>query len=155
MKKSILWIALAVVLVAGAGVGGYFLGVEDGKTQTSDARDRFIAERLGQTGQTGQTGQPSFSGQAPQGGQQGPGGGMIVGGRGATFATIKEIQGNTLVVSTAEKELKVVIGDNTQISVTSQGSIADLKVGDRITVGGQTEGDTLNATMISLTPNLP
>ena len=156
MKKSILWIALAVVLIAGAGVGGYFLGVDDGKTQTSDARDRFIAERFGGTGQTGQTtDQPSLSGQGPQGGQQGPGGGMIVGGRGATFATIKEIQGNTLVVSTAEKELKVVIGDKTQISVTSQGSISDLKVGDRITVGGQTEGDTLNATTISLIPNLP
>jgi len=49
----------------------------------------------------------------------------------------------------------VVIGDNTQISVTSQGSISDLKVGDRITVGGQTEGDSLNATTISLVSNLP
>jgi pectate lyase len=152
MKKSILWIALAVVLIAGAGVGGYFLGMEDGKTQTSDARDRFIAERFGQTGQTGQ---PSFSGQMPQGGQQGSGGGMIVGGRGATFATIKEIQGSTLVVSTAEKEMNVVVGADTTISVTSRGSVSDLKVGDRITVAGETKDDTLNATMISLVPNLP
>ena len=80
---------------------------------------------------------------------------MFIGGRGATFATIKEIQGSTLVVSTAEKELKVVVGADTTISVTSRGSVSDLKVGDRITVAGETKDDTLTATAISLMPNLP
>lgn len=152
MKKSILWIALAVVLVVAAGVGGYFLGVEDGKTQTADIRTQFLAERMG-TGQQGGQG-PFTPGQFPQG-QQGVGGGVIVGGRGATFATIKEVQGSTLIVSTAEKELKVIVGADTRISITSQGGVSDLKVGDRISVGGQTEGDTLTANTISLIPNVP
>ena len=151
MKKNALWIALAVVLVVAAGVGGYFFGVEQGKTQTTDVRAQFLAERMG-TGQQGGQGQLT-PGQFPQG--QGGAAGPTFVGRGGTIATIKEIQGSTLVVSTAEKELKVQVSADTIISMTTQGSISDLKVGDRITIGGQTEGDTMTATQIQLIPNIP
>lgn len=151
MKKNILGILLGVVLIAGAGVGGYFLGVEDGKAQTTDVREPFMAERLGTIIQQGTPG--GFDpGQFTQG--QGATGRVNLAGRGAT-GTIKNIQGNTLVVSTAERELKVVVSTDTVITMTTQGGMSDFKVGDRVTVGGQTEGDTMTATTIQLIPNLP
>ncbi|MGB9592970.1 MAG: hypothetical protein ACPL7R_02385, partial [Anaerolineae bacterium] len=102
MKKNILWIVLAVVLVVGAGVGGYFYGVEQGKAQAASVRERFIAERLGTTQPNGQVAPGQFFG------GQGAAGRTGLGGRGAT-GTIKEIQGNTILVSTAEQELKVQV----------------------------------------------
>lgn len=148
MKKNILWIALAVVLIAGAGAGGYFLGMEQGKAQAASVRERFIAERFG-------IAQPN--GQAAPGqsllGQGGTGrAGML--NRGET-GTVKGIQGNTILVSTAEKELKVQVTADTRITLTVQGSVSDLKVGDRIIIGGQTQGDTMTATQIQIVPEMP
>lgn len=146
-KNSALWIALAVVLVIGAGVGGYFLGVEQGKSQTASAREQFMAERFGDA-------QPGDTGSLATG--QGLGGRMGTGlaGRGAV-GTIKEIQGNMLIVSTAERELKVKIATDTRITMFAQGSVSDLQPGDRITIGGQVEGDSMTATQIQVMPETP
>lgn len=146
-RNNALWIVLAVVLVIGAGVGGYFLGVEQGKSQTASAREQFMAERFGST-QPGDTG-----GVAPG---QGFGGRMGTGlaGRGAV-GTIKEIQGSTLIVSTAERELRVEMDSDTRITLFAEGSISDLKAGDRVTIGGQVEGDSMTATQIQVMPEIP
>lgn len=148
MKKNILWIALAVVLTVGAGVGGYFFGVEQGKAQAASVRERFIAERFGTALPNGQI----APGQVLPG--QGGAGRADLLGRGAT-GTVKEIQGNLILVSTAEKELKVQVTADTRITMTNQGSITDIKVGDRIIVGGQTQGDTMTATQIQIVPEMP
>ncbi len=148
MKKNILWIVVGVVLIVGAGVGGYFLGVEQGKAQAASVRERFIAERFG----TGQSNGQTTPGQVLPG-QGGTGrAGML--GRGAT-GTVKEIQGNTILVSTATQELKVQVTADTRITMTTQGSISDIKVGDRIIIGGQTQGDTMTATQIQIVPDMP
>ncbi len=147
MKKNILWIALAVVLIAGAGVGGYFLGVEQGKTQAANVRTQFLAERFGGT-PSGQM----VPGQFPQG--QGGTGRAGAFGRGAT-GTVKEIQGNTILVSTAAQELKAQVTNDTRITLSVQGSISDIKVGDRIIIGGQTQGNILTATQIQVIPETP
>ncbi|MBC7259250.1 MAG: hypothetical protein H5T65_08370 [Chloroflexi bacterium] len=146
MKKNVLWIVLAVVLIVGAGVGGYFFGVEQGKAQAANVRERFIAERFGATGQAAQ-GTPGaiFQGGAGRTGAL---------GRGAT-GTIKAINGNTLVVSTAQQELKVQVTADTRITLTTQGSLSDLRVGDRIIIGGETQGDTMTATQIQIIPETP
>ncbi len=148
MKKNFLWVALAVVLIVGAGVGGYFYGVEQGKAQATSVRERFIAERFGTAQPNAQTAPGPFFG------GQGATGRTGMGARGAT-GTVKEIQGNTLLVSTAERELKVQITADTRITLTTQGSVSDLKVGDRIIIGGQTQGDTLTATQIQVIPDTP
>lgn len=148
MKKNVLWVVLAVVLIAGAGVGGYFYGVEQGKAQAASVRERFIAERFGTALPNGQAAPGQF---LPGQGATGRGGVM---GRGAT-GTVKQIQGNTLLVSTAERELKVQITADTRITLTTQGSVSDLKIGDRIIIGGQTQGDTLTATQIQIIPDMP
>lgn len=147
MKKNILWIALAVVLIVGAGVGGYFYGVEQGKAQAASVRQQFIAERFGTAQPNGQTAPGQFFQ-----GQGATGRGAL--GRGAT-GTIKQIRGDTIVVSTATQELKVKVTADTRITMTTQGNLSDLKVGDRIVIGGQTQGDTMTATQIQIVPNMP
>ncbi len=149
MKKNVVWIVIAVVLVIGAGVGGYFLGVNQGKSQTASARDQFMTERFGNT----QPGTGTTGGSMPGG--QGFVGRLGTGQGGqATIGTIKEIQGNTLIVSTAQSELKVEIDDNTSITMFAEGSVSDLKAGDRITIGGQVQGDSMTATQIQLIPEM-
>jgi len=148
MKKNIIWIVLAVVLVIGAGVGGYFLGMDAGKTQAASVRTQFMAERFGDA-QPG--GQGAFVIPPGTGSGNAPGGFSGRAGMGTT-GTIKEIQGDTLIVSTAEKELKVTVAADTRITMSTTGSISDLKVGDRITVGGQNTGDTMTATQIQVIP---
>lgn len=146
MKKNILWVALAVVLIAGAGVGGYFYGVEQGKAQAASVRERFIAERFGTAQPNGQTAPGQFFQ-----GQEATGRGAL--GRGAT-GTVKQIQGDTILVSTATQELKVRVTADTRITMMTQGNISDLKVGDRIVIGGQTQGDTMTATQIQIVPDM-
>lgn len=164
MKKSILSIVLAVVLLGGAGVGGYFLGVEDGKAQAADARQQVISEQFGSSEMAemwrSMQGQGQAQGQAqgqlrfPQG-QADTGTLPNIAGRGGAIGTIKSIDGNTLVISTGDRDVKVVVSDDTRITMTTEGTVGDLEVGERITVGGQTEGDTLTATTIAVVGNLP
>jgi hypothetical protein len=162
MKKSILSIVLAVVLLGGAGVGGYFLGVEDGKAQAADTRQQVVPEQLGGSdvaemwrslqgqGQGQAQGQLRF----PQG-QADTGTLPSIAGRGGTIGTIKSIEGNTLVISTGDRDVKVVVSDDTRITMTTEGTVGDLEVGERITVAGQTEGDTVTATQIQLVAVIP
>ena len=147
MKKNVVWIVLAVVLVIGAGVGGYFLGVDQGKSQTASAREQFMADRFGDT-QPGDTG--GFVPGQGLGGRQGAG----LAGQG-TVGTIKEIQGNTLIVSTAKLELKVEVGNDTRITLFAEGSASDLRAGDRISIGGQIDGDSMTATQIQVISEIP
>lgn len=157
MKTTIVIISvLAVVLVAGAGFGGYRYGVSVGKTQATNVRDQFLAQRLGQgTAAQGAAAQ----GTAARGqGMPTPGaGGQFVGGQGiagrGTMGTIKEIRGNTLILSTAEKELQVEVGSDCRITATAVVPVGDLKVGERIMVGGQTSGNKMTANSITVIPD--
>jgi len=151
MKKNVLWIALAVVLVIGAGVGGYFLGMDAGKTQAASVRTQFMAERFGDA-QPG--GQGTFVIPPGTGSGNAPGGFSGRAGMGTT-GTIKEIRGDTVILSTAEKEVKVKVAADTRITLSAQGSISDLKVGDRIIASGETSGDQVTATQIQVISQIP
>jgi hypothetical protein len=151
---SILLVVLAVVLIAGAGIGGYYFGVSAGKTQANNVRQQFLAQRTGGQG-NGQQGTPGFAAQGTPGAQgQGflQGGGFA--GRGTT-GTIKAINGSTIVLSAPDKELQVVVGTDTRITTTAQVKVEDLKVGERIMVGGTTSGDKVTASSITVIPDNP
>jgi len=153
------WIAVAVasVIVVGvvAGFGGYTLGVKAGQTRAADIRTNFLAARGAGTGQQGAgmpgQGAPGMPG-APAGGQTG---GQNAGAQfnPANFATgqVKQVDGNTVQLSTANEVLKVTIGDQTRIQKMGEGSLSDISAGERITVQGTRKSDgTFTAQMIQI-----
>ncbi len=153
------WIAVAVasVIVVGvvAGFGGYTLGVKAGQTRAADIRTNFLAARGAGTGQQGAgmpgQGAPGMPG-APAGGQTG---GQNAGAQfnPANFATgqVKQVDGNTVQLSTANEVLKVTIGDQTRIQKMGDGSLSDISAGERITVQGTRKSDgTFTAQMIQI-----
>jgi hypothetical protein len=75
----------------------------------------------------------------------------VGGGQGGFSAgTIDSIDGNSLVITLADgTKLTVAATDSTTVTTSVPGTVDDLKVGERITVVGQTSGDTLTATSIN------
>ena len=64
---------------------------------------------------------------------------------------VKQIDGNTVQLSTANEVLKVTIGDQTRIQKMGDGSLSDISVGERITVQGTRKSDgTFTAQMIQI-----
>ena len=64
---------------------------------------------------------------------------------------VKQIDGNTVQLSTANEVLKVTIGDQTRIQKMGDGSLSDISAGERITVQGTRKSDgTFTAQMIQI-----
>jgi hypothetical protein len=93
---------------------------------------------------------------APGNGRQFPGGGQFPGGtgqgnngqgpgagfRGGTAGTIDHIDGTTVYVKTQNGSVvKVSTTDSTQVRLTQQGKVADLKPGETVIVQGDTGTD--------------
>jgi len=108
-------VAGLAVLVVIAGVGGYMLGVSNGRTQASDVRRQFLAERLG----TGNN--PAGAG---------------LSARPMTSGTVKSVDGNTVTVTTRNGEVKVELAGDTVINKMGPGTTEDIQPGLRITVMG-------------------
>jgi Domain of unknown function (DUF5666) len=123
------WIALIVVglIVIGAlaGFGGYTAGVNAGKSQALAARDTFLAQRGIGSGQVG----GAFNG-------QGTGGGRQFNPENFAAGQVKQIDGNTIQLSTAQSVVTVKVSDKTQIQKMASGSLSDVQTGERITVQG-------------------
>ena len=148
------WIAVAVagVIVVGvvAGFGGYTLGVKAGQTRAADVRTNFLVARGLANGPQG-AGLPGVGvpGQGAPGlpgmGAGGQNGGQNAGAQfnPANFATgqVKQVNGNTVQLSTANEVLKVTIGDQTRIQKMGDGSLSDISAGERITVQGTRKSD--------------
>lgn len=165
---------LIAVLVLGGSLGGAFVGgIALGKSQTegtpssgaplsstdstSRQTDQLSQEQLDEIRQRIQSGEfdpgardqlrQQFQGQFDRG--AGPGG---FSGGGLT-GTIEEIQGNTVTVNTPRGPLQASIGADTTIQVFTDGTLADLLIGMRVTVIGQPgEDGTVQATSIVLVP---
>jgi len=129
-KKWIVGIMVAIVVIAAAvGFGSYSLGVKAGQTQAIAARQRFLADRgVGGNGQ----GQGGFGGQGGAG-QFNP----------ANLAAgeVKQVDGNTIQLSTATEVLTVKVSDQTQIQKMGAGSLSDIQTGERVTVQGTKGAD--------------
>ena len=64
---------------------------------------------------------------------------------------MKSIEGNTLTLSTAQNVTTVTLSESTSVLKSVAGTIADLKVGDRIRVSGQTDSNgNITATQITV-----
>ena len=155
MKATRILLGAAVVILVGSVAAiGYFYGRSVGNGDTGVTVQQAGAGRQFQGQQGGQFTPPG--GALPGGLPQASGGaGTAVPGRGATMGTIKEICGNTLIVTTADSEVQVDIGADTQITGTAQVALTDLKTGQRISVVGQAFGSTVTANSISVFADVP
>ena len=110
----------------------------------------------GGSGQNGTTSQGTQGGQANgqrgQGGQFGAFGGLAQLGSCVARGQIKAVNGDTVQISTANNVVTVKVNDQTIISKTDRGTIADLKAGDRVTVFSKETGASPTASGIQLQP---
>jgi hypothetical protein len=124
MSKTIMIIIGGILLLAAVAAGSFYGGVVYAQTQAASLRAQFFANRGG-------------SGDAGGGGGFfGGGGGGGGGNGGGAGGQIKSINGNTIVLSTAQSEVTVIVSDSTQVMKLTAGTLSDLKVGDRIAVRG-------------------
>lgn len=63
---------------------------------------------------------------------------------------IKAVNGDTVEISAADKVVIVKVNDQTLISKTDKGALADLQPGDRVTVFSKETGDSPTASTIQL-----
>jgi hypothetical protein len=147
MKAKWIAIALASVIVVGvaAGIGGYTLGEKAGQTRAADIRASFLAARGAGSGPQGAAPPGQGAPGAPGAGAGGQNGGPTAGAQfnPANFAAgqVKQVDGNTVQLSTATEVLKVTIGDQTRIQKMADGSMSDIGAGERITVQGTRKSD--------------
>jgi hypothetical protein len=136
------WIALiivALVVVAAAGAfGGYTTGVNAGKSQALAARTAFLADRGIGNGQGG----AAFGGQGAGGAQ---GNGRQFDPNNFASGQVKQIDGNTIQLSTAQAVVTVKLSDQTQIQKMGAGTVSDITTGERITVQGARGADGVMA----------
>ena len=129
------WIAIIVVCVvvvaAVVGFGSYTVGFKAGQTQALAARNQFLAQRgFGTNGQTGTGGQGT-----------GQGGGRQFNPDNFASGQVKQIDGNTILLSTAQSVVTVKVSDQTQIQKMASGGLSDVQTGERITVQGTRGSD--------------
>jgi hypothetical protein len=132
------WIALIivalVVVAAAAAFGGYTTGVNAGRTQALTARNAFLAARGIGNGQGG----AALGTQGANGGQNG---GRQFNPDNFAAGQVKQIDGNTIQLSTAQNVLTVKVNNQTQIQKMAAGSLSDIQTGERITVQGTRGSD--------------
>jgi hypothetical protein len=151
MKKQILipiLIAGAVLLIAGAGIGGFFGGRAYERNQANTIRNDFMRER----------GIENFDPNAIPGAginmdaNAMPGAGNFPGrGIGGATGEVKSIDGNTITLSTGQNETTVTLSDNTAIVKTTSGAVADLAEGQQVMVTGDRDEDgNVTATQVTI-----
>lgn len=130
--KLTVGLAAAVLVVA-----AFFGGI---------ATHAAIADDSGQPG--AQNGRQFPGGQRPGGGQ-GPG---IL--RGGTLGTIERVEGTDVYVKTPDgRTVKVSTSDSTQVRISQEGNLSDLKPSQNVAVQGSTGGDgTVSAETITEQP---
>jgi hypothetical protein len=120
---------IAVIVAAAAGAGGYMLGKQAGATQAANVRANFLAERGLQSG-------PGQGGQGLSGMPGAPNGGQMPNRDNFASGQVKQLDGNTIQVSTALDVLTVKTDEQTRIEKMDVAGLGDIAVGDRITVQG-------------------
>jgi len=164
-------VLVLLVAILGLGVGvsyayGYDQGHQKGLVVGQTTAQRAIATTGGQTqpagaAATAPAAATPATGATPAAGQrQGAGGAQgqmrLLGG--GTIGTVEKIEGKTITLtpilgSGAGSVVRVVTNENTTVQRLAAGSLADIKVGDRITVQGQQGSDgAITATTIQVVP---
>ena len=156
MKRVLIGVA-AIVLAALAAGAAFYGGMKLGQKQVIRDPMKYLAGGDGafsiQVGEGQFPGGPAgnFQGRGDQfpGAQGTPGAGMVVGGRGFSADTIQAIDGNTIILSTADGTVKVITSDTTYIQKYMAATVADLEVGESVIVSG-TENDDGSITARSI-----
>lgn len=141
--KKVLLIVGAIILVALVAGGSFWGGMKYRDNKGAQAQAEFFNARGGQApgqGQIPPEGQFPGAGLAPDGGQFPGGGPGFAGGRGTT-GEVKTVDGNVMMLSTAQDVTTVNLSDETQIQKTTVGTTADLQPGTRVMVAGETDSD--------------
>jgi hypothetical protein len=130
-QERIMWVVAVLLVGAAAFFGGRQLGVVAGQESRSAAAAGFFAQRGGQGGQGGQ----GFGGGRGQGVS-----GMVASVDGTTVSlTLND--GSTVKVSLAADGV---------VRHQVEGTIADVKVGERVVAIGTQSGDTFAATALQV-----
>jgi hypothetical protein len=123
-QERILWVVAVLLVGVAAFFGGRQMGVVAGQESRSAAQQQFFAQRGGN-------------------GQGGGGRGQGVSG------TVEAIDGNTLSVKLNDgSTVKVALADKGVVRKQVEGTLADIKVGERVIALGTQNGDTFSASSI-------
>lgn len=142
--KTVITIAVAIVLAVVIGVGGFFAGTAYGQSQANNTRAEFFRSRGG-GGQGGQGGQTGMNGQGGQGGQF---------GRPAAFGTVKSVNGNTIIITQQDgSTVTVTANAQTVVQKTVNGTVSDIQPGERVTVESDQTGSNVVARAIQVRPS--
>lgn len=128
MKKWLGIVAAIVVLGLAAG-GSFYAGMQFQISQSNSLRNAFFAQRGGVP--------PAGGGEGFFGGGM-PGAGTPGFGRGAN-GRIKSIDGNTLTISTPQREVKVTLSDSTKVEQMAASDRSALAVGATVLVRGEAD----------------
>jgi len=147
MGKTILIVFVVIVVGAIAAFAGYRVGDGAGFERANQVRQQFFQQR--------QTGQGGTGGFASGGGGSGGGGGAA---RAFTVqGTIKSMDGDTLTVTLGNRDVKVKLGDKTQLLKSVAGTRDELAAGAHVMItpeGSATAGsDSLNAASVTILPS--
>lgn len=154
------FVLLGLVGLVGAFSLGAWLGRNNAPTTTPATSFAAVGGFGGATGASGRSGRSGFvsgatggfpaasgAGGLPAGAGAGGGG---FGGAGATAGTVKLVDGPNIYITTSTGTIvKVITNAQSQVSLTKQGSAADLAVGESVVVQGDTAADgTITATVV-------
>jgi hypothetical protein len=138
MKKIVVVIGVLLVIVA-VGGGSFWAGMKIGENRLTQDPARLMEMMAGQGGQ--------FRGTGGQGGQSTemvgtpPSGAEAQRFGGGVMGTIKAVEGDTLVVTTEEGEIRVQTTDTTLIEKSMAVDVGDLEVGEQVVVSGSRNDD--------------
>ncbi len=145
MNKKYFMIAGMVVLLIIAGGGGFWGGTIYKTNQITSIQNKFFAQRGGSSG----FGQNAQGTPFPRGSFAG---GNFAGG--GTAGQVKSINGNVLIISTAQNTTTVNLSSSTTIIKSVTGTVSDLQTGMEVRVIGQKDSSgNITATEIQIVNN--
>jgi hypothetical protein len=148
MKKGI-WIGGSIVVALILMGASFYGGTLYQKNQQARAQASFLASRGITSNFGGTNGGNFFRAQGTPGANYITRGGLGGGAQGQ----VKSINGNTLSLSTAQNVTNVTLSDSTVILKSDPGTVADLKVGDRVLVTGERDSSgNITASQIEVLP---
>ncbi len=137
--KTLLIVALVVVLVAVVGIGAYLMGQSNGLTEAQNIRTEFLQSRSGTSSTQGTGSQTGASVRSQT-------------GRPLANGTIKSIQGQVVEVTQQDgTSVLVALSGQTVIEKLVTGTPSDLQVGQRVSVQGTQATGQVNAQLIQIT----
>ena len=151
MGKTILIVFIVIVVGAIAAFAGYRVGDGAGFERANQVRQQFFQQRQAGQGNAGGFGSGAGGSSGVAGGGSGAGRALSVQG------TIKSIDGDTLTITMGNRDVKIKLGDKTQLLKSVAGTRDELAAGVRVMItpeGSSTGGgDSLNAASVTILPS--